>query len=104
MSNLRPSDTGVEGAVIWVSTGEFGGADAQHGPRIKIMPGTKLTPEARDKAVSVRLTEPPVVLGKLPGKMKKQVVEFVNQNRDTLLGYWNGGLSTREMLDAITPV
>ena len=56
MSNLRPSDTGVEGAIIWVSTGEFGGADAQDGPRMKVLPGTTLTPESRDKAVSVRLT------------------------------------------------
>jgi hypothetical protein len=44
------------------------------------------------------------VVGKLPGTIKKQVVEFVNANRDTLLAYWNGELSTREMLDALTPV
>jgi hypothetical protein len=104
MSNLHPSDTGVEGAIIWVSEGEFGGTGAQHGPRIKVFPGTKATPEARQKAVSVRVTDPPVILGELPGKLKKRVIDFVNTNRETLLRYWNGDLSTREMLDLIQKV
>ena len=91
MSNLRPSDTGVEGAIIWVSTGEFGGTDAEHGPRVMVVPGIKLTPGSH-RPVSVRLTEPPHVLGELPDEMKSQVIEFVNGNRETLLAYWNGEL------------
>jgi hypothetical protein len=43
------------------------------------------------------------VLGELPDEMKSQVIEFVNGNRETLLAYWNGELSTREMLDALKP-
>ncbi len=104
MSNLHPNDTGVGGVVIWVSVGEFGGADAQHGPRIKVAPGTKMTPESLNKAVSVTLADPPAFLGKVPGKTKKQITEFVNTNRDTLLRYWNRQLTTREMLDLIQKV
>lgn len=104
MSNLRTTDTGVAGTVIWVSSGEFAGADAKHGPRIKVAPGVKITPETLKDAVSVRLTSPPEVLGKLPGKVEKQVVKFVNTNRETLLRYWGGQLSTREMLDLIEKV
>ena len=51
--------------------------------------------------MSVRITDPAEFLGDLPGKTKKQVVKFVDDNRDTLLRYWNGDLSTREMLDLI---
>ena len=104
MSNLRPSDTGIEGTVIWVSEGEFSGVDSQHGPRIKVLPGTKVTPETRQNAVSVRITNPPEFLGDLPGKVKKQIVKFIDRNRDTLLRYWNSELSTREMLDLIQKV
>jgi hypothetical protein len=34
MSNLRPSDTGIDGVVIW-----FSGKDSQHAPRVKVIVG-----------------------------------------------------------------
>jgi hypothetical protein len=104
MSTLRPKDTGVDDVVIWVSSGEFAGAESQHGPRIKVMPGTRVTREGLEDAVSVTLTDPPRVLGDLEGKVKKQLVEFVTVNREVLLQYWNGEVSTREMLDGLTEI
>jgi hypothetical protein len=101
-SNLRPTGTGVDGAVIWVSAGEFEGA--KHGPRIKVVLGEKLTTEGLREAASVRLTDPPQVMGILPVKIKKKVLHFVNRNQDVLLRYWNTELSTREMLDLIERV
>jgi hypothetical protein len=98
MSNLRPDDTGVLGAIIWVSAGEFAGADAQHGPRIKVMQGSKRTTEGLRDAISVQLTDPPEVLGVLPGKLKKQVIAFVNANREVLLRYWAFEIGTPEMV------
>lgn len=98
MSNLRPQDTGVKGAIIWVSAGEFWGTDSQHGPRIKVMQGNKLTSDGLKDSVSVRLTDPPEVLGILPGQLKKQVVRFININRDVLLRYWNFEIGTPEMV------
>ncbi|MFI5298984.1 MAG: hypothetical protein ACHREM_12880 [Polyangiales bacterium] len=54
--------------------------------------------------MSVTITAPPEVLGDLPGKTEQQVVQFVELNRDTLLRYWDGELSTKEMLDLIRKV
>lgn len=104
MSNLPPKDTGVAGVVIWVSSGEFAGTESQHGPRIKVMPGTKVTREGLQEAVLVTITNPPKVIGTLPAKLKKQVVEFVTVNREILLRYWNNDVSTREMLEGLTRV
>ena len=104
MSNLRSRTTGVEGTVIWVSAGEFAGVDSQHGPRLKVVLGDKITTEGLKHAVSVRLTTPPEVLGKLPGKVTRQVVEFVEKNRDVLLRHWNGEIDTKEMLDLLKAV
>lgn len=104
MSNLRPQTTGIEGIVIWMSAGEFSGADAQHGPRIKVMIGEKLTSDELKDAVSVRLTEPPEVLGTLPGKIKREVIRFIRANRDVLLQHWNGELDAKEALELIRKV
>lgn len=104
MSNLTVKDTGVEGAVIWVSAGEFYGADPQRGPRLKVMLGEKLSPDGLRDAASVTLTKPPRVLGRLPSKVRGQVVSFVNMNRDVLLRAWNGEIDTSEMLDLLESV
>lgn len=101
MSNLRPKTTGVEGAVIWISAGEFDDVNAQLGPRIKVVLGSKLTTEGLREAASVRLTTPLVVLGELPGKVRKQVVQFVEKNRSVLLRHWNGELDSKETLDLV---
>jgi hypothetical protein len=98
MSNLRSSDTGVEGTVIWVSAGEFSGVDARHGPRIVVLLGDKIAAEGLKDAVSVRLTTPPEVLGDLPAQVTRQVVEFVEKNRDVLLEHWNGEIDSGEMI------
>jgi hypothetical protein len=104
MSNLRSKKTGVSGAVIWVSAGEFAGAQSQHGPRIKVVLGDKVTTEGLKDAVSIRVTDPPQVLGTLPGAIRKDAVAFVELNRETLLAYWNNEIDTSEMIDQLRPV
>lgn len=104
MSNLRSRDTGVEGVVIWISAGEFFDAESQHGPRIKVMLGERLTADGIQDAASVRLTDPPEVLGTLPAEIERRVIEFVRTNREVLLRHWNGELSTRETLDQVRAV
>jgi hypothetical protein len=104
MANLRPSTTGVEDAVIWVSAGEFSGKELQHGPRIKVVLGDKITTDGLANAVSVKLTNPPKILGKLPSKISRQVVKFVNLNREVLLRHWNGELDSKEMLELLKRV
>ena len=104
MSNLLPEDTGVDGAVIWISAGEFHGVDAQHGPRVKVVLGNKITTEGLRDSVSVRITDPPVVLGSLPGKIRGQVIRFIEKNRDVLLRHWNGELGSKETLNLLEHV
>jgi len=101
MSNLRSKVTGVENTIIWVSSGEFSGSNIQHGPKIKVALGNKITDETLANAISIQLTDPPQVLGTLPGEIKKQAVEFVSKNRDTLLHYWNKEIDTAEMLERL---
>jgi hypothetical protein len=101
LSNLRSSDTGVAGVVIWVSAGEFAGFESQHGPRLMVVLGDQITTEKLKGAVTVRFTNPPEVVGKLPDKIKQQVVKFVVRNRDVLLRHWHGEIDTKEMLDLV---
>ena len=103
MSNLRSKTTGVDGAVIWVSAGEFSDSDLQHGPRIKVVVGAKITSDGLRDAVSVRLTNPPDMLGTLPTKIRSQVVEFINRNREVLTRHWNGEIDSKEMFE-VDPV
>jgi len=99
-SNLQPVTTGVEGAVIWIFAGEFTGVGL--GPRILVViGGDKLSAEWLRDAVSVRLTAPTEVAGKLPGAIRRQIIEFIEENRNVLLQHWNGELDSRETLDLV---
>src|ERR1017187_1906458 len=104
MSNVRPKTSGVEGTVIWISAGELSGTESQHGPRIKVVIGDSINAEGLRDAVSVRLTTPPVVLGSLPSRVQRDVVQFVEKNRAVLLRHWNGELDSKEALDLLKPV
>lgn len=102
MSNLRSNRTGVEGAVVWCSSGEFEGKSLPHGPRLKVVLGSKVTHEGLVSACSVTLElHPRVIGGKLPAKTKRQTKEFIVRNLDTLLGYWTGELDTADMIEQL---
>lgn len=102
-SNLGPETTGVDGAVIWIFAGEF--AAVELGPRILVvMGGNKLSAEWLRGAVSVRLTTPPKVAGRLPGAIRRLVIEFIESNRNVLLKHWNGDLGSRETLDRLNRI
>ena len=104
LSNLRPSTTGVDNAIVWISAGEFAEAAHEIGPRLMVVVGIALTADSLPGAVSVTLADPPDVLGMLPERIERQVVEFVELNRDPLLHHWNGELDARETIDALQPV
>ena len=91
----------MEGAIIWISAGEFAPGKAQHGPRIMLMLGEKITTEGLRGAASIRLTSPPEVLGVLPGKVERGVVRFATLNRDVLPRHWGGELDARKTLDRL---
>lgn len=107
MSNLRSPSTGVVGAVIWVSAGEFYGKDSRHGPRIKVVLGDRIKLQHKSLAADayVSLADPPKVLkGALPADIQQKVLMFVELNREVLLLHWNGEIDTREMLDRLQAV
>lgn len=104
MANLRSTKTGVEGAVIWISAGEFESKKSPHGPRVKVAIGSKMTTETLRDAVSITIAKNPKVLGDLPSKIKKQAVEFVKINMEPLLKHWRGELDSDEVLREIRRV
>jgi hypothetical protein len=65
------------------------------------MPGQNSRNEGLKRAVQVRLTSPPEVLGTLPGELAQQVVQFVEKNRDLLFRDWKGGMSTLEAFNLV---
>lgn len=105
MSNITPDDSGVEGAVLWISPGEAHGTDVQHGPRLKVVLGTKVTTESLRASVTVTIEDAPRVLGgTLPGKVRGQVVAFIQRNQDVLLRHWRGELNSKQALNQLRPI
>lgn len=104
MANLRPEETGIKGAILWISSGEFSGTKIKHGPRLKVMEGTKLTADVLKKAVTVKLTDPPEIIGSLSGKLKTQVIKFVTENHDTLISYWRFEINISTLLKQLKRV
>lgn len=58
--------------------------DVQHGPQLKVVVGTKAS-------VTMTIEDSPRILGTLPGKVRSQVVAFIQRNQDALLRHWRGG-------------
>ena len=100
LSNLSSDSTGVSGAVIWVSAGEF--TDQDLGPRATVVLGTSLSPARLGESASILLTDPPRVLGELPEGITEQALGFVTRNRLALLRYWTNETSTPEMIAQLT--
>jgi len=96
LSNFRSDSTGIPGAVIWVSAGEF--TDQDLGPRVTVVLGTALSPEKLGEAASILFTDPPRVLGALPESIREQALGFVTRNRLALLRHWRFETSTPEMI------
>lgn len=86
MANLTSAQTGITGTVF-IST-----AMGQHGPRVKYFE----RPGRTQPSFSVSVGDTPaVVANSLPVRvvrqMSPQVVEWVRQNRNELLDFWNNG-------------
>jgi hypothetical protein len=86
-TSLDSASTGVDGA-IWCSAGEFMRPPSPRGPRILIVPGEWSARQGLERAIEVRLANRAEVLGTLPPKVARQVVRFVEKNRELLLSHW----------------
>ena len=86
MANLTRDQTGVPGT-IFIST-----AMGAHGPRVKYF----VQPGRTQPSFSVSIAElPAVVVNSLPActvrQVAPQVIEWVSQNKDELLEFWQHG-------------
>jgi hypothetical protein len=103
-TNLAPISTGVQGAVVWIFSGEPTLSEATVGPRILVVVGESLALASLSNAVAVRLSRPPAVMGALPVGIGRQAVRFADANGDLLRRYWRGRMSTRALLDQVERV
>ena len=94
MVNIRPEISGLP-FIVWIS--EKGGA--RHDVRVKISPG----PRVREFAATVSVRPVVEVLaGDLSARDLQLVRDWIELNRETILGYWNGDiLYTDEALAAL---
>ena len=97
MTNMRSPSTGVEGAVLWAFVGEYEGKKLPHGPRVKVI-------RKGEPSVSVTIEKKPRVLGKLPTKLQKQVVQFIELNREALLAHWRDEIDSVDLVQQIKKV
>lgn len=99
--NLRQSDSGLP-MVIWVSTREAYGVNISHGPRIKVM-STHDQKAKRDLMYSVDITPPFRVrksqLMKIDPSDLKTVKQWIKNNRESLIRYWNDDIGAQEFLE-----
>lgn len=102
LANLGPRRSGIEGAVLWFSPGEFDAAST-HGPRIHVTLDEGIRLRDVPASPAVLLTDVPEVIGALPSSIREQVVQFVASNRDVLLSYWRGDRDTAELFERLKP-
>ena len=100
MANLHGTTTGLDNLVVWVSGG---GSQLQHGPRIKVVKGTKFRPE---NSSTVPLTGVPRIIGNADLSQDEfaEVIKWIRLNRETILQYWNDDISTEQMISAINKI
>ena len=99
MANLYPRDTGLP-MTIWVSPR----GRARHDARVKVCRSHGDRMNADDTAtVSVR-PNPELIDGPLAREDLKAVQAWIIANSDGLISYWNGELSTVELVQALKKV
>jgi hypothetical protein len=93
MANFYPRDTGLP-MTVWVSPK----GNARHDVRIKVCmtPGDRM--DATNTAVVAARPEPRVVHGELAPKDFDAVARWIGMNEPALVDYWNGELSTVELV------
>jgi len=104
MSNLRYKTTGLP-VIIFVSSGYTEGKMLQHSPRIKVSKtySEKMNPF---DTFSVTISKNPEVIGdhQIKSKDLNKIKEFVKENYDVLIEYWEGEIETLDMLHSIQKI
>ena len=96
-SSLYPAHTGLP-FVVWIS--HRGGA--KHDVRVKVSRNAKAIPEEM-VSVGIRPTVH-VIEGEIDTRDLGLLEVWIEQNRATLLAYWEGDIDTQDALEALTKV
>lgn len=104
MANVTSDSTGIEQVVIWVSQAQDGAK--RHGPRVKVSSRKTSKVVPGDLFVLTIQNNPVLVAGEsyLPADTLEDVKDWVSKNKEVLLKYWNGELSTKEFFDKVEKV
>ena len=99
MANLSPKRTGLP-FVVWISPR----AGAQHDVRVKVSRGPKAL---ASEFVSVALRPDVHIVG--AGQLSAHEIDLLRQwidlNRDVIIGYWNGDIEyTEDAIAALRPI
>lgn len=101
MSNLRQDETGLP-MIIWADVNRLG---KHNEPRMKVST-SRSTRVADGDLIPVSISEHPRILEKtkmdaLSPNDLKLIGEFVALNKEALMQYWNGEISSRAFTNAI---
>lgn len=100
MANLGPNTTGIQNIVVWVNGGV---SRLQHGPRIKVVRGSKWK---SDESSTIPLTGIPRVIGNASITQDEfaEIVKWIELNRDLLIKYGNDEMDTAEFIQQLKKV
>jgi hypothetical protein len=96
MVSLRKDITGVDNT-IFVSTKGYG----RHAPRIKIAIDPPNSFNETCENASIAIHDFGIKGAHVPPRLAQQAEQFIERNRDVLLGYWNGDFDTTELLQRL---
>lgn len=89
MSSIDVKDSNLP-RLVWVSPK----GRTQHGPRIKVADGLR----GHNLVASITIGDTPILSkGNLPAKIFSQISKWIVLNREVLLDYWYGRITTKEL-------
>jgi hypothetical protein len=98
MVSYRKNVTGVDHTLFISPKG-----NARHGPRVKIAIDPPHSLDPRGVTASLRF-DGSVAAGEIAPELLHQTQRFIEQNRQTLLDYWNYRIDTDELRSRLRPV
>jgi hypothetical protein len=104
MANLTDEETGIERVVIWASQAQDGAM--RHGPRVKVSAHFTNKTIMNDMFVLTIQDNPQIVAGEcyLSSDAEEDVKTWVSKNKEVLLKYWRGEISTGQFLKSVDKV
>lgn len=104
MASLSERSTGIQQVVVWASQSQPGAE--RHGPRVKVSAHLTTKADADDLFV-MSIQDSPVILAgesELPADTFEDVKAWIALNKDALLSYWAGELTTDEFIERLQKV